>query len=85
MASSFHVSGPHGPKGGPVVLVNGHTEQRQRSSEGVVVLECGCAFTDWPSQWLQMCTPSHVDTQQRHDDAMLEHQTKPDAAWLDIT
>lgn len=74
---SFHVSGPHGHKGGSVVLLNGHTEQRHRTSEGVAVLDCGCAYRDWPSEWLQMCTPSHVDYAARHDDALLEAATAP--------
>lgn len=73
MSSTFHVSGPHGAPGGPVTLLNGHTEPRVKSSEGCTVLPCGCAFTDWPSEWRQMCAPSAAEHFARHADALRAH------------
>lgn len=55
------------------------TDVRVRSSEGCTVLDCGCAHTD--VAWLQMCDVHAAEWQARHDDALLEHATRPDD-WL---
>jgi hypothetical protein len=38
-------------------LLNGNTHERQRSSDDVTVLPCGCAHT--ATRWLQMCDPCY--------------------------
>jgi hypothetical protein len=38
-----------------VCLLNGSAAVRERDSEGTSVAGCGCAYTDSPSRWLQMC------------------------------
>jgi hypothetical protein len=58
-------------------LLNGSTEPRVRSSEGVTVQPCGCAATD--IMWLQMCDPhfqaDNALRQQAHQDKLAEQFT----------
>jgi hypothetical protein len=54
-----------------IYLLNDSTEVRQRSSDGVVVLDCGCAHTD--IRWLQMCDAHFQPDHQRHTQALQGH------------
>lgn len=63
-----------------VCLNPGSHEVRERSSEGVEVLACGCASTE--RAWLQLCkthgTPCwllHEQARQEHDRAAIEELT----------
>lgn len=66
-----------------VCLINGSTVVRSRESEGTTILECGCAFTDSPYQWTQMCRPHCVETAELHERARVQHDT--DAAIKELT
>jgi hypothetical protein len=47
------------------------TAIRQRNSEGVTVLLCGCAHDD--TTWLQMCDADYQDWHVRHVEAQKQH------------
>lgn len=57
----------------PIHLLNGSTEIRVRSSEGTTVLDCGCAYTEQPSRWIQMCDPDFQADNALHEQARLNH------------
>lgn len=51
-----------------VILLNGSTAPRVKSSDGVTVLPCGCAHTAGEIQtFLQMCAPCHEVWKILHD------------------
>lgn len=54
-----------------IVLVNGTSAPRSRSSEGVTVLDCGCAHT--ATHWLQMCRPHYAEDSAIHEAALVIH------------
>lgn len=45
-------------------LLNGHTSVRVKSSDGVTVLPCGCAYSE--REWLQMCDAEWKEWHARH-------------------
>jgi hypothetical protein len=49
-----------------VVLIFGE-HARTRSSEGVTVLDCGCAHDE--IRWLQICKPCYAPWKELHDAA----------------
>lgn len=56
-----------------VCLLNGSVAVRERGSDEVEVLECGCASA--PTRWLQMCRPHGTETEELHVRARVEHDT----------
>lgn len=58
-----------------IVLLNGHQAERARSSEGCIVLECGCAYTD--REYVQMCAEHAEEWRYLHEEAQLAHSVKP--------
>jgi len=46
----------------------------ERGSEGMTVLECGCAYTDSPSRWAQMCRTHGEPTEALHIQARIDHE-----------
>lgn len=57
-----------------VCLLNGSVAVRERGSEGTTVLECGCAYTDSPSRWAQMCREHGAPTEALHVRARADHE-----------
>lgn len=56
-----------------VCLLNGATTVRERDSEGTTVLKCGCAYTDAPSRWAQMCREHGEPCEALHVQARADH------------
>ena len=54
-----------------MILLNGNTTPRVRSSEGCTVLPCGCAHTE--REWLQLCDAHGSEWQSLHDAARIAH------------
>jgi hypothetical protein len=52
-------------------LLNDSTEVRARSSDGVRVLDCGCAQTD--IRYLQMCEEHHAPWRATHERWRQDH------------
>jgi len=55
-------------------LLNGSKEIRQRNSDGVTVLPCGCAHTD--VLWLQMCDGDYQVEAALHAQAAADHKLR---------
>lgn len=53
-------------------LLNGTSAARARSSDGVTVLECGCAYSE--KAWLQMCDAEYSAWHDRHVAAAIAHR-----------
>lgn len=75
-----HISGNHGAAGGPVVSFNGH-DIRVRQSEGFTLYPCGCGH--YEREWGQMCEPAAAECRALHEEALLEHATRPEE-WLAV-
>lgn len=56
-----------------VCLINGSTTVRSRETEGTNILECGCAYSDWPYMWTQMCKPHCIESDTLHAKARADH------------
>ena len=54
-----------------VKLMNGHTEQRVRSSDGCTVLPCGCPHAE--REIVQMCDEHYAEFDARHRQARSDH------------
>jgi hypothetical protein len=54
-----------------VCLLNGSTNVRERASEGVTVLGCGCAHL--PTHWLQACREHNEESEAFHVQARADH------------
>ena len=57
-----------------MILLNGNHSPRVRSSDGTVVLDCGCAHTD--THWQQLCDLHGMEWKNVHDSAALEHAAR---------
>lgn len=63
-----------------MMLLNGNTETRTRSSTDCQVLPCGCACT--PTMWLQMCDEHGLECAQLHESARAAYTREPE--WLSL-
>lgn len=64
-----------------MMLLNGNTQERTRSSEGFTLLDCGCAHTD--THWHQLCDLHGMEWRAVHEAALLEHAARIATAWIE--
>lgn len=57
-----------------VCLLNGSHAVRERTTEAVTVLPCGCGHTD--VMWVQMCREHGAPCQELHELAQRDHATE---------